>query len=189
MVNKKRIGLSIFCLLLLICSIFSVTACKGNKLENFNLYFRVNGEIYKTITTSGDTIISIPENPSKEGYLFDGWYWDKDVWSKPFTANSLLDAPISSDMSVYAKFSTIKYTITYENDGGSHSNPASYTIEDSFVLSNAEKLGYTFIGWYSDSSYTTKVESISAGSKGSIVLYAKFEINNYTISYSNTMGG
>lgn len=126
---------------MLICSIFSVTACKGNKPKNFNLYFRVNGEIYKTIATSGDTIISIPENPSKEGYLFDGWYWDKDVWSKPFTANSLLDAPISSDMSVYAKFSTIKYNITYEDDGGSHSNPASYTIEDSFVLSNAEKLG------------------------------------------------
>ena len=154
--------------------------------SNFTISFVIDGETYQTITTSGDKAIAIPENPTKEGYTFDGWYWDKDVWSKPFTANSLMDAPISSDMSVYAKFSAIKYDITYENDGGTHSNPVSYTIEDSFALSAAEKIGYTFVGWYSDAAYTTKVESVSAGSKGAITLYAKFEINNYTISYGNT---
>ena len=185
MINKKRVVLSVLCLLLLVFGIFSFSACK-NEVENFNLSFKVNGETYQTITTSGDEAITIPENPTKEGYTFDGWYWDKDVWSKPFTANSLLDAPISSDMSVYAKFSAIKYDITYENDGGTHSNPVSYTIEDSFALSAAEKLGYSFVGWYSDSAYTSKVESVSAGSTGAITLYAKFEINNYTISYGNT---
>lgn len=186
MTNKKRIVLSFLCLMLLVFSVFSFSACK-NEVENFNLSFKVNGETYETITTSGDEAIAIPENPTKEGYTFDGWYWDKDVWSKPFTANSLMDAPISSDMSVYAKFSAIEYDITYENDGGTHSNPVSYTIEDSFTLSDAEKIGYTFVGWYSDAAYTTKVESVSAGSKGAIALYAKFEINNYTISYGNTM--
>ena len=185
MINKKRVVLSVLCLLLLVFGVFSFSACK-NEVENFNLSFKVNGETYQTITTSGDEAIAIPENPTKEGYTFDGWYWDKDVWSKPFTANSLMDAPISSDMSVYAKFSAIKYDITYENDGGTHSNPVSYTIEDSFALSAAEKIGYTFVGWYSDAAYTTKVESVSAGSKGAITLYAKFEINNYTISYGNT---
>jgi len=186
MINKKRVVLSVLCLLLLVFGVFSFSACK-NEVENFNLSFKVNGETYQTITTSGDEATAIPENPTKEGYIFDGWYWDKDVWSKPFTANSLMDAPISSDMSVYAKFSAIKYDITYENDGGTHSNPVSYTIEDSFALSAAEKIGYTFVGWYSDAAYTTKVESVSAGSKGAITLYAKFEINNYTISYGNTM--
>ena len=185
MINKKRVVLSVLCLMLLVFSVFSFSACK-NEVENFNLSFKVNGETYQTITTSGDEAIAIPENPTKEGYTFDGWYWDKDVWSKPFTANSLMDAPISSDMSVYAKFSAIEYDITYENDGGTHSNPVSYTIEDSFALSAAEKIGYTFVGWYSDAAYTTKVESVSAGSKGAITLYAKFEINNYTISYGNT---
>ena len=47
----------------------------------------------------------MPENPTKDGFIFDGWFWDEGTWQKPFTANSLLDTPLSSDMSVYAKFS------------------------------------------------------------------------------------
>ena len=58
----------------------------------------------RTISTNGEESIKLPDNPQKEGYIFDGWYWDNEFWKKPFTANSLLDTPLSSDMSVYAKF-------------------------------------------------------------------------------------
>ena len=68
------------------------------------LNFVVDGEVYATISTNGEESIKLPANPEKEGYVFDGWYWDNEVWKKPFTANSLLDTPLSSDMSVYAKF-------------------------------------------------------------------------------------
>ena len=186
MTNKKRLTISILCLLMLIVSMFAFSACGGGKVENFNLSFKVDGENYSTISTNGSEIIAIPENPSKEGYTFDGWYWDKDVWNEPFTANSLLNAPISSDMSVYAKFNAISYDITYETDNGTHSNPVSYTIEDSFTLSNAEKNGYNFVGWYSDDAYTTEVTNISAGSMGAITLYAKYEVATYSITYENT---
>ena len=186
MTNKKRLTISILCLLMLIVSMFAFSACGGAKVENFNLSFKVDGENYSTISTNGSEIIAIPENPSKEGYTFDGWYWDKDVWNEPFTANSLLNAPISSDMSVYAKFNAISYDITYETDNGTHSNPVSYTIEDSFTLSDAEKNGYNFVGWYSDDAYTTEVTSISAGSMGAITLYAKYEVATYSITYENT---
>ena len=185
MTNKKRFTISIVCLLMLIVSMFAFSAC-GGKVENFNLSFKVDGESYSTISTNGSEIVTIPENPTKEGYEFDGWYWDENVWSKPFTANSLLNAPITSDMSVYAKFDAISYDITYETDNGSHSNPVSYTIEDSFALSDAEKLGYNFIGWYSDDTYTTEVTNISVGSMGAITLYAKYEVATYTITYENT---
>ena len=185
MTNKKRFTISILCLLMLIVSMFAFSAC-GGKVENFNLSFKVDGESYSTISTNGSEIVTIPENPTKEGYEFDGWYWDENVWSKPFTANSLLNAPISSDMSVYAKFDAISYDITYETDNGSHSNPVSYTIEDSFALSDAEKLGYNFVGWYSDDTYTTEVTNISVGSMGAITLYAKYEVATYTITYENT---
>lgn len=83
--------------LLMLC----LSAC--GKVE-FKVNFVVDGEIYATVDTNGNEVIKMPENPTKEGYNFDGWYWDKDEWEKPFTANSLLDAPLSSDMSVYAKF-------------------------------------------------------------------------------------
>ena len=70
----------------------------------FKINFVVDNNIYKTIYTTGNEAITIPQNPTKAGYTFDGWYWDEGEWQKPFTANSLLDAPLSSDMNVYAKW-------------------------------------------------------------------------------------
>ena len=69
---------------------------------SFKLNFVVDGKVYATVDTAGQETIAIPENPTKAGDEFDGWYWDKDEWSRPFTANSLLDVPLSSDMSVYS---------------------------------------------------------------------------------------
>lgn len=88
---------------MIICSfMFGLSAC-ANDLS-FKLNFIVDDAIYATIDTSGDETIVLPGNPTKENSTFDGWYWDKDTWQKPFTANSLLDAPLSSDMSVYGKW-------------------------------------------------------------------------------------
>lgn len=100
---KKRFFTLILTLTAMLMCIFGLTAC-GDKEVSFKLNFVVDNEIYATIDTSGDEVIVFPENPTKETHTFDGWFWDKDVWNKPFTANSLLDAPLSSDMSVYAKF-------------------------------------------------------------------------------------
>ena len=88
-------------LLIVLASTLLLAAC--SKVE-FKLDFIVDGQTYSSINTSGEETIKIPEDPVKEGYTFDGWYWDKDVWQKPFTANSLLDAPLSSNMAVHAKW-------------------------------------------------------------------------------------
>ena len=98
--NLQKIFLSIVCLLV---SLFCITACGKSKVE-FKVNFVVDGEIYATLNTSGEEIIKMPENPTKDDYDFDGWYWDKDTWQTPFTANSLLDAPLSSDLNVYCKW-------------------------------------------------------------------------------------
>ncbi len=101
---KKRFLTLILTLTAMLMCVFGLSAC-GKKDIKFKLNFVVDNEIYATIDTSGDEVIVLPENPKKENHSFDGWYWDKDTWQTPFTANSLLDAPLSSDMSVYAKFS------------------------------------------------------------------------------------
>ncbi len=83
-------------------SIVGLSSCLGG--VEFELNFVVDSETYDTVSTNGKEIVKMPSDPTKDGYTFDGWYWDKDTWQKPFTANSLLDAPLSSDMSVYAKW-------------------------------------------------------------------------------------
>ena len=98
---KKRFVNLIAAIAAIFCGLFAFSAC--SKVE-FKVNFVVDGAVYATLNTNGEEIIKMPENPTKDDYDFDGWYWDKDTWQTPFTANSLLDAPLSSDMNVYCKW-------------------------------------------------------------------------------------
>ena len=80
----------------------SLTAC--GKVD-FTIKFSVDGETYASVSTGGSEVIKMPADPQKDGCTFDGWFWDDGVWARPFTANSLLNEPLKSDMTVYAKFS------------------------------------------------------------------------------------
>ena len=98
----RKTLLFIFAVVLLISTVTGLVSCVSD--VEFKVNFVVDEEVYATVNTSGMETIRIPDNPTKEDYTFDGWYWDKETWQKPFTANSLLDAPLSSDMNVYAKW-------------------------------------------------------------------------------------
>ena len=106
---KKRV-LTIFLILLAtIASALSVFASCGGQ---YQISFMVEDKVYTTVDTGGYEVVAMPQNPQKEDYTFDGWYLDEGSWQTPFTANSLLDAPLSSDMKVYAKF-TKTHTHSY----------------------------------------------------------------------------
>ncbi len=89
--------------LLLAVLLSLLTACQLR--TKFEVNFIVDGEVYAIISTGGSEVIKMPNNPQKENYSFDGWYWDNGTWTQPFTASSLLEVPLAEDMSVYAKFS------------------------------------------------------------------------------------
>ncbi|MBQ3571949.1 MAG: InlB B-repeat-containing protein [Clostridia bacterium] len=100
-------------LLVTICLLtfcFSIACSK----VNFAVYFMVDGEEYAVVNTNGAEI-SMPKNPEKEDYVFDGWYWDDGVWQVPFTLESLAKTSLSDKMCVYAKF-------TLEDIGGNNNN-------------------------------------------------------------------
>ncbi len=166
---KKRFLTLILSLTAMLMCIFSLTACGGIE---FKVNFVVDGEVYAAIDTNGQEIIKMPENPSKENYTFDGWFWDKDVWEKPFTANSLLDAPLSSDMSVYAKFSLIhncdfKEKVAsdiYKATGATCENKATYYFSCSCGEKGTETFksgvaqGHSFTNYISDNNATCEVD-------------------------------
>ncbi|MCD7826306.1 MAG: InlB B-repeat-containing protein [Clostridiaceae bacterium] len=69
------------------------------------------------------------------------------------------------------------YSITYKLNGGTNhkSNPASYTAVDTVKLKKPTKKGYLFSGWYTESSFKTKVTTIKGYNKENLKLYAKWK--------------
>ena len=91
-------------LLFLFVIIGTLISCQRSKIT-FDIAFDSNGgsEVASIIYDGKDTI-SLPNNPIKDGFIFDGWYWDNGTFLRPFTANSLLETPIKDDLTVYAKW-------------------------------------------------------------------------------------
>ena len=73
---KKFVSI-LFTITLISTLAFVFSSC--NNSVSFNVNFMVDGEVYNTVSTEGKETITIPENPTKEGYTFDGWYWDNET--------------------------------------------------------------------------------------------------------------
>ena len=83
------------------------------------------------------------------------------------------------------------FTITYELNGGTNSaeNPTGFSSGDSLIeLKAPEKKGYTFLGWFLESSLQTQITEINPAGRKSYTLYAAWKVINYTITY-NLDGG
>jgi len=57
----------------------------------------------------------------------------------------------------------------------------TYTVLEEVVLFDAVKTGYKFIGWVDINE--NPITKIAKGTTGAVILKAKFEIKEYTISY------
>lgn len=69
-----------------------------------------------------------------------------------------------------------EYSITYELDGGVNNpnNTMSRTIYEDMILYPAYKMGFSFDGWYFDSSFTMPISHIDVDNTDNITVYAKY---------------
>jgi uncharacterized repeat protein (TIGR02543 family) len=126
----KRNGLMI---LIILCSAIFLASCtNGLQLQ---VFFESNGgSEVSPIATDGSSLVNIPSNPTKEGYTFEGWFWDNGIFENPLTVDSLSEIPISNDMTVYAKWGINTYSIEYNIQF----NNALYN--DDFPLESTDKV-------------------------------------------------
>lgn len=156
---------------------------------NVNEGDELTGEGYTVEAFYGNPITA-PSDPARRGYTFGGWYTDGSNFAEN-TKFKTGDKMPEGDVTYYAKWTAIQYTITYNLDGGTNvsGNPAQYTVETGKIkLVAPTKMGYAFEGWYSDAERTDRVAEIAAGSTGDVTLYAKWTINQYTVTWE-TNGG
>ena len=108
--------------------------------------FYSDGAKYTTQTLSYEGRASVPTAPVKAGYTLDGWYTDSS-----FTEKFDFNKKITSDVSIYAKWSVATYTIDYNLNSGSWNGSApstTYTLNDcGYALPVPTREGYIFEGW------------------------------------------
>lgn len=152
---------------------YEIRLTSSNKQVQHTISYHINGGINSadnpTLYIEGQEITL--SNPTKEGYKFEGWYKDKD-FNKIIKKISVSE---NKDLNLYAKWSPIQYSITYNLDGGinNRNNPTTYTIETNIKLKNAKRKGYKFKGWYNEDGIKTK--EIKKGNMGNITLSAKWK--------------
>ena len=99
----KRI-LSLLLSLLALCTLLlGICSCGEESVENFILFYS-DGELYATVKADPDGKIVLPSEPQKDGFVFGGWYFDKDVYTSELTADVYVDFSRLSKAKVYAKW-------------------------------------------------------------------------------------
>ncbi|GEM_PF-6625307 len=128
---------------------------------------------YTNGRTKPNTAIVAPADPTRNGYTFNGWNTTEDGTGNPYSADNIMP---TTDLTYYAQWNAIEYTITYDNlYGTTHTNPTTYTIEtaDIVLIAPSERDGYVFTCWTDESG--TTVTTIATGTTGNITLTANWE--------------
>lgn len=134
-----------------------------------------DGEFEREITEKVGTIIEAPDNPIpyETGLVFDGWY-DIDTGEK-------VEFPLTmpaNDLYLEAVYTAVKYTITFDTDGGNAVAPI--VAEEGMPIdwpADPTKTGYTFAGWDKDTLYVMPAEDIT--------IKATWTANTYKIVWAD----
>lgn len=115
--------------------------------------------------------------PTREYYAFCGWFENSDL-----SGEAIENFATNKDVTLYAKWAPIGYTVTFESNGGESVKPCIYTVESQdFALQIPQKDFYLFEGWMDDAG--NKVEKIDCSNPKDVSLTAQWSAIEYTITY------
>jgi uncharacterized repeat protein (TIGR02543 family) len=146
-----------------------------------NITFIANGgSAVGTQTNIISQPLPTPPSPGRTGYTFEGWY-ENETLTLPFDWDGVMG---DTDITLYAKWEIINYPIQYVFNISNTPLKGSYTIEEeTHLFQPASSAGRTFMGWFYDAAFTQEATQINAGSTGPVTVYARWEANEYTLSY------
>lgn len=157
-------------------------------VNTYHIYYYMNATDTEPYLTSdfvySASIINVPE-PSKTGYSFKGWYENSDLSGSAYVFNTMP----SNNITVYAKFDAINYTVKYKLNSSDTTFYAtdSYIYGDTIVEpANPTKTGYDFVRWNYKNAENNSTYSGSTIPDYSLIAVAEWSINQYTIYFENT---
>ena len=170
---------------------YSFTTMPAN---NLTLYAKWEARIYiLALNTNSDLIVNDVSAPylsaitlpvlERDGYTFGGWFKDTG-FTEQFTDTVM---PLG-DMNLYAKWTINQYTISFEEDGGSAVTDITADYGTAVTEpADPTKEGHTFVAWYTEIGLTTEY-TFSTMPANNLTLYAKWTVNQYTISFEENGG-
>ena len=160
--------------------------------EVYNVVFETNGgsSVESQEVEYGEKAVK-PEDPSKDGYNFMGWYTDA-TFKNYYDFNT----PVTSNLTLYAKWEEIilqSYVVTFETYGGTTLlgtpiKPQEVKAGDLMDRpADPVKPGHDFVGWYTDETFTTKFD-FKAPVNSNLTVYAKYDIHTFEIRFESNGG-
>ena len=134
-----------------------------------------------TLATGTDTTLTMGSPlteynliaPTKDYHTFDGWYRDVN-----FTTAADTTTPLYGNINLYAKWTPILYTITFDTNGGTSIKSITNSYGTKITIpENPTRTGYTFTGWDKEIPSTMPAENIT--------ITAQWQINQYTITFED----
>lgn len=167
---KKLISM----LFMAVLAVLTMTGCDDEEtvLQKYTVTFNSQGgsEVAPQAVYAGEKIVK-PANPTKEKEYFVDWYKEAEctnVWD-------FENETVSQDITLYAKWTSIAYTVTFETNGGSAIG-AQLVPEGTFATKPVPaptKEGNLFEEWYTEQTMTNRFDFYTPITKD-ITLYAKW---------------
>lgn len=147
----------------------------------------VGGNLIESVRIKKNTSITLPV-PTKSEHVFEGWYTNEN-----YSGNSCPNVYIpTSDITLYAKWRRIPYTVTFSSNYESGESNSSYIPSgDSINIAEApNRIGYTFVSWNTkaDGTGISYNPGVPYTVTGNITFYAQWQINRYTVTFNPNYG-
>ena len=158
---KNRILIILALVMLCAVGLFALSACGGSETYTVTFMVRENGttgdwQQYTTVDTNDDGSVTLPAEPTVDGYTFRDWYTDEAC-----SADNVFDeTSVSGDITVYALMAEANITLNITDGSGTASQVAgtlsalSETTAEQEAAAAEDNL--TFDGWYTDAAFTQK---------------------------------